>query len=146
MSDSRKIPGSRLGRLARLASVGARTGANILMGRESAADAVAKKAAETLGTLRGIAAKVGQMAGYVDGVVPEEQREAYERWMKTLLEQAPTSSPEAVRARVLEQLGVPLEQAFAAFDEHGTFFPPPRFTNFSLAASKYPFGCFQQLG
>ena len=41
------------------------------MGREGIA---AEHAAEVLGNLRGVAAKVGQMAGYVDGVVPEPLR------------------------------------------------------------------------
>ena len=43
-----------------------------------AGESAAERAAEVLGTLRGVAAKVGQMASYVDGVVPEGQREAYE--------------------------------------------------------------------
>ena len=44
MSGSgRKIPGSRLGRLARLATVSARTGANMLLNREAATEEVARK-------------------------------------------------------------------------------------------------------
>ncbi|MCA9716916.1 MAG: AarF/ABC1/UbiB kinase family protein, partial [Myxococcales bacterium] len=116
-SGSRKIPGSRLGRLARLARVGARTGANMLLNREAAADEVARRAAEALGTLRGVAAKVGQMAGYVDGVIPEGQRDAYEKWMQTLLAAAPASSPAAVRQLVEEELGAPLDRLFAEWDE-----------------------------
>jgi predicted unusual protein kinase regulating ubiquinone biosynthesis (AarF/ABC1/UbiB family) len=75
MSDERKIPAGRLGRLARLADLGARTGASVLLRRGS--DDAAQRAAEVLGTLRGLAAKVGQMAGYVDGLIPEEHRDAY---------------------------------------------------------------------
>ena len=44
MTDERKLPGGRLGRFARLAALGARTGASLLRG-ESATDAAAKKAA-----------------------------------------------------------------------------------------------------
>lgn len=72
MSEDRKLPQGRLGRLARLATVGARTGASLLLSKDGAS--AAEHAAEVLGTLRGIAAMVGQMASYVDGVVPEEHR------------------------------------------------------------------------
>ena len=115
VSPSKKLPTGRIGRMRRLVGVGLRAGADMV--RERSEGAAAQKAAEVLGQMRGVAAKVGQMAGYVDGVVPEGQREAYERWMKTLLEQAPSSSPEAVRERVLEQLGMPLDEAFAEFEE-----------------------------
>ncbi len=115
MSDERKIPAGRLGRLARLANLGVKTGASIVL-RSDAEDA-AKKAAEVLGTLRGLAAKVGQMAGYIDGLVPEEHRDAYQRSMKTLMSAAPRSSPEAVRRRVEEELGAPIDRLFAQWDE-----------------------------
>jgi predicted unusual protein kinase regulating ubiquinone biosynthesis (AarF/ABC1/UbiB family) len=115
MSDERKIPAGRLGRLARLANLGARTGASVLLRRSS--DDAAQRAAEVLGTLRGLAAKVGQMAGYVDGLIPEEHRDAYQRSMKGLLSAAPTSSPEAVRRKVEEELGAPLLTLFAEWDE-----------------------------
>lgn len=113
MADSKLVKG-RLGRLRRLAGVGVRTGADVVLGREGAA---AQRAAEVLGDLRGIAAKVGQMAGYVDGVVPEEQRESYEKWMKRLLDQAPCSDPDEVRAQIRDQLGLELDAAFASFED-----------------------------
>jgi predicted unusual protein kinase regulating ubiquinone biosynthesis (AarF/ABC1/UbiB family) len=115
MSDERKIPAGRLGRLARLADLGARTGASVLLRRGS--DDAAQRAAEVLGTLRGLAAKMGQMAGYVDGLIPEEHRDAYQRSMKGLLSAAPTSSPEAVRRKVEEDLGAPIDALFAEWDE-----------------------------
>jgi len=116
MTDERKIPEGRLGRLARLAAVGARTGASLIRGT-SGADAAANKAAEMLGTLRGLAAKAGQMASYVDGMVPEAQREAYETAMRKLRTAAPTSSPAAIRARVEEDLGAPIDRLFVEWDE-----------------------------
>ncbi|MDI1450733.1 AarF/ABC1/UbiB kinase family protein [Polyangium sp. 6x1] len=116
MTDERKIPEGRLGRLARLAAVGARTGASLIRGT-SAADTAANKAAEMLGTLRGLAAKAGQMASYVDGMVPEAQREAYETAMRKLRTAAPTSSPAAIRARVEEDLGAPIDKLFVEWDE-----------------------------
>ena len=37
----------------------------------------AEHMAEALGNLRGLAAKVGQMASYIDGFVPEAQAETF---------------------------------------------------------------------
>jgi predicted unusual protein kinase regulating ubiquinone biosynthesis (AarF/ABC1/UbiB family) len=101
--------------LARLASVGLRAGASRLRGDEAAADA--ERAAAVLGALRGLAAKMGQMAGYVDGFVPEAQREAYEAAMKGLLRAAPASPPDLVREVVERELGAPLPSLFAEWDD-----------------------------
>ena len=119
-SDARNLPASRLGWLARLATVGARAGAGMLLDRGGHGDeghGAAKHAAEVLGNLRGLAAKVGQMASYVDGVVPEAQRDAYEAAMKTLRSQAPRSTPGDIRATVEEELGAPIDRLFAEWDD-----------------------------
>jgi predicted unusual protein kinase regulating ubiquinone biosynthesis (AarF/ABC1/UbiB family) len=116
MTDERKIPEGRLGRFVRLAGVGARTGASLLLSKSSPGEAAAQKAAEVLGTLRGLAAKAGQMASYVDGMVPEGQREAYETAMRGLRAAAPTSSSAAIRAVVEEDLGAPVEKLFAEWE------------------------------
>lgn len=114
VSDDRKLPTGRLGRLARLAGVGARAGASLLLSRGG--DDAALQAAEVLGTLRGLAAKLGQMVSYVDGLVPEEQRESYERAMGKLQAAAATSPPEAVRRLVESELGAPLDRLFAEWE------------------------------
>ena len=115
MADEQKIPGGRLGRLARLAAAGARTGASLLFAGDGAP--AARQAAEVLGTLRGLAAKVGQMASYVDGVIPEGQRDAYETAMKTLQAAAPTSSSADIRRVIESELGEPVERLFASFED-----------------------------
>ncbi len=115
MTDERKLPQGRLSRFARLAATGVRTGAGLLFDRDGSQ--TAKQAAETLGTLRGLAAKIGQMASYVDGVVPEEHRQVYETALSALRAQAPTSSPAAIRAAVEDDLGAPIGQLFAEWDE-----------------------------
>ncbi|MEZ4454510.1 MAG: AarF/ABC1/UbiB kinase family protein [Nannocystaceae bacterium] len=115
MGDDRKLPTGRLGRFARLAGVGARTGASLLFGRGD--DDVALKAAEVLGTMRGLAAKLGQMVSYVDGLVPEEQRERYERAMGRLQSAAATSPAPAIRRLVEEELGAPVDQLFVEFED-----------------------------
>ena len=115
LADDRKIPEGRMGRLVRLAGLGARTSASLLFSKS--ADSAAERAAEVLGTLRGIAAKVGQMASYVDGVVPEGQREAYELALAKLREQAPTSSVTEIRAMVERELGSPITELFRDWED-----------------------------
>lgn len=111
--SEREVPVSRLGRLVRMAGVGARTGASVLLSNRS--KATAERAAEVLGTLRGLGAKVGQMLSYVDGFLPESQREAFEQAMQPLQRDAPTSSIDAVRAIVERELGAKLSDLFAEF-------------------------------
>jgi len=110
VAEERELPVGRLARLSRIARVGARSGLSLL-GRGDGSDAAAQ-AVELLGNLRGLAAKVGQMASYVDGVVPEPQREAYERLLGKL-QQATTASPFAqVQAVIEQELGQPLSALF----------------------------------
>ena len=79
--------------------------------------AAAEQAAEVLGNLRGLAAKVGQMASYVDGLVPEAHAGAFEASLKVLRSQAPRSSPAAIRALVEEELGAPIDRLFVEWDD-----------------------------
>lgn len=115
MADGSKLPSGRLGRLVRLAELGARTGTSMLLRRDG--DDSATRAAEILGNLRGVAAKVGQMAGYIDGLVPEEQRDAYQKSMKMLLAAAPRSSSAQIRGVVEEDLGAPMDTLFAEWHD-----------------------------
>ncbi len=114
MSEERDIPTGRFARLSRIARVGARSGLSIL-GRTDGS-AAAEQALELLGNLRGLAAKVGQMASYVDGLVPEGQREAYERILSGLQRATAHSPFEKVRAVLEAELGAPIEQLFAELD------------------------------
>jgi predicted unusual protein kinase regulating ubiquinone biosynthesis (AarF/ABC1/UbiB family) len=109
MTDS-PPPTKRLSRLLRLAEVGARSGSAFLYKR--GAESAARRAADVLGNLRGLAAKMGQMASYVDGFVPEGQRELYQRALSGLQAAAPRSSPEAARALVEKELERPLHELF----------------------------------
>jgi predicted unusual protein kinase regulating ubiquinone biosynthesis (AarF/ABC1/UbiB family) len=67
--------------------------------------------------MRGIATKVGQMASYVDGVIPEQHREAFETAMASLRNQAPKSSPTQIRAIIKAELGQPVEKLFAEWTD-----------------------------
>jgi len=115
MTDSRRVPSGRFSRLARLAAAGARSSAGFLLSRTS--DSAAERTAEALGTLRGLAAKVGQMASYVDGVIPEDHRGAYETAMSKLRAAAPRSSTEEIRALVEQELGAPVTKLFDEWND-----------------------------
>lgn len=115
----KRVPGSRLGRVARLAALGMKTSAGMVLGR-SDGDAVknaADQAAAVLGNLRGLAAKMGQMASYVDGLVPEGKRDAFEASLKVLRAQAPRSAPHEIRAAVEEDLGAPIDRLFEEWND-----------------------------
>lgn len=116
MSDDAKLPTGRLGRLARLARAGASSGMALLRSTD-ATSAGADKAAQILGQLRGVATKVGQMASYVDGVIPEERREAFEASMAKLRAAAPRSSTAQIRGLVEEELRAPIDQRFSEWDD-----------------------------
>lgn len=116
MTDERKLPLGRLSRLTQLARVGARTGASLLLGSDGG-HAAAQQAAEVLGSLRGLAAKVGQMASYVDGMVPDTHRDAYQTALRGLRAAAPTSSPQQIRQLVESELGAPIDRLFAEWSD-----------------------------
>jgi len=116
MSNERKLPISRTGRLARLAGVGARAGFEKLagfLGKRGSEDSLAQAAADALGTMRGLALKLGQMASYVDGLVAQEHRELYQRTMRGLREAAATMSADAARQVVIGEFGRPPEELFS---------------------------------
>lgn len=115
MPDDAKIPTGRWGRLTKLARAGAHTG--IALVRSKAAEASVERVAQLLGEMRGIASKVGQMASYVDGLVPEEQRELFEKSLSHLRTAAPRSSAAEIRRIVEEELRAPIDRVFAAWSE-----------------------------
>jgi predicted unusual protein kinase regulating ubiquinone biosynthesis (AarF/ABC1/UbiB family) len=104
--------------MARLAALGLKTGAGaVLAGRGDDGKAAADRAAEVLGTMRGLAAKMGQMASYVDGLVPESKREAFETSLKVLRAQAPRSSAAQVKTAIENDLEAPIDRLFASFED-----------------------------
>lgn len=110
-----KLPTTRLQRAFDLARVGARAGASWAASR--GADAAAKHSAEVLGNLRGLAAKVGQTASYVDGLIPPEQREVYEKALKKLQQATPPSPIEAIRQTISDDFSRSPEELFASFED-----------------------------
>lgn len=100
--------------MSRLAMMGVRSGAGMLMNRK---DGGAEQALEALSTMRGLAMKVGQMASYVDGIVPEAHREKYATALRGLQAQAAHSAPAEIRARVESELGAPIDQLFSEWSD-----------------------------
>jgi predicted unusual protein kinase regulating ubiquinone biosynthesis (AarF/ABC1/UbiB family) len=115
MSNDDGVPTGRLGRFVKLAGVGARASVDMLSKRGS--EKVAERAAEVLGNLRGLAAKLGQTASYVDGFVPETHRAVYEKALGALRTAAPRSSRDAIRALVEAELGGPIEKLFQSWSD-----------------------------
>ena len=133
-----KPPTSRLGRLARLGAlapkalplVGAavkkaltgdaqRTKEQELEERRKAAK-VARQTAEamlkTLGEMKGLPLKFGQMASYIDGLAPPGYEEKFQETLAKLQAKAPPLSPEAAHKVVTEDLGAPPEELFAEWE------------------------------
>ena len=100
--------GERLTFLAR-AGVGA---ARRLTGGVGAA---AEPFADALGDLRGLATKVGQMASYIEGMVPEDPRAAAA--FAQLRNHTTHTEPQAIRAVVEEDLGAPVYSLFREWDD-----------------------------
>jgi predicted unusual protein kinase regulating ubiquinone biosynthesis (AarF/ABC1/UbiB family) len=131
-----KPPTSKLGRLARLASLAPRTlpfaleGAKKLLGTKRTEEEEAearrrmgeevKKTAEamlrTLGEMKGLPLKLGQMASYIDGLAPPGYEERFQETLKKLLDKAPPLSAEAAAGMVVSELGSPPEEAFSSWE------------------------------
>src|SRR5579883_675888 len=129
-------PTSRLGRLARLTALAPRAlpvaveAARRAIGGKGDADderearerilKSAKKTAEamlkTLGEMKGLPLKLGQMASYIDGLAPPGYEEKFQAVLKKLQAKAPPLSPEAARKVIREDLGAAPEEVFAEWE------------------------------
>ncbi|WP_327149405.1 ABC1 kinase family protein [Nocardia sp. NBC_01329] len=70
-----------------------------------------------LGTMKGVAMKLGQMMSVLDlDLVPPEHRERFQKRLAVLRNAAPSVSFEAMRAVIEEDYGQPLEAVFAEFE------------------------------
>jgi predicted unusual protein kinase regulating ubiquinone biosynthesis (AarF/ABC1/UbiB family) len=129
-------PTSRLGRLARLAALAPRalpvaTEALRKAVKMPARDEDAERAAQqkllenaqktadamlkTLGEMKGLPLKFGQMASYIDGLAPPGYEEKFQAALKKLQAKAPPLSREAAHKMVSKELGAP-EEVFAEWE------------------------------
>ncbi|MBI5103974.1 MAG: AarF/ABC1/UbiB kinase family protein [Solirubrobacterales bacterium] len=128
-----KIPTSRLARTARFGGLVAGTGARWAgttvanrMRSEEAADAKsAERAMATadalvarLGEMKGAAMKLGQVLSTIDWeLIPEDQRDDFKHRLAALRDDAPKVPFSRLRKLIEEELGGPLTEHFAQFDE-----------------------------
>jgi predicted unusual protein kinase regulating ubiquinone biosynthesis (AarF/ABC1/UbiB family) len=80
--------------------------------REDLALQTAEDVADTLGAMKGVMMKIGQMASYVDDGLSPAVRQTLAR----LQDSVPPMSPPLAAAVIEEELGAPPEQAFARWD------------------------------
>jgi predicted unusual protein kinase regulating ubiquinone biosynthesis (AarF/ABC1/UbiB family) len=80
--------------------------------REDLALQTAEDVANTLGTMKGVMMKIGQMASYVDGGLSPGVR----RTLSRLQDSVPPMSGELAAQVVRQELGLPPERAFARWD------------------------------
>ncbi|UGT70276.1 AarF/ABC1/UbiB kinase family protein [Nocardia gipuzkoensis] len=129
---AKQVPTSRLARGTKLGAVAAssvlRTQRTRLTMRGRSEAVRAKMAEESmirtteqvvmvLGTMKGVAMKLGQMMSVLDlDLVPEDHRERFQKRLAVLRNAAPTVSFAAMRQVIEEDFGKPLEVIFAEFD------------------------------
>ncbi|NNH74775.1 AarF/ABC1/UbiB kinase family protein [Nocardia uniformis] len=70
-----------------------------------------------LGTMKGVAMKLGQMLSVLDfDMVPPEHRERFQRRLAVLRDSAPSVNFDTMRAVIEEDFGKPLAEVFAEFE------------------------------
>jgi predicted unusual protein kinase regulating ubiquinone biosynthesis (AarF/ABC1/UbiB family) len=132
MSDNR-LNTSRLGRASRIGGMAAGAAArqvgtriaNTRRSEEEAQDALGRQALEmadrivkVLGGMKGAAMKVGQTLSVLDpGMVPGPYREEFQAKLAQLQTMAPSVSFKDMRKVIEQDLGEPLSEAFADFDQ-----------------------------
>ena len=118
---------SRVTRGAALARLSASTSANYLVSRlRSLQDgseaeqrfhaATADKLLELLGSMKGAAMKLGQLASFVDLDLPPEAQATYHEVLADLRDAAPPMDPSTIHKVVTEQYGAPPEQVFREWE------------------------------
>jgi predicted unusual protein kinase regulating ubiquinone biosynthesis (AarF/ABC1/UbiB family) len=114
---------SRVTRGAALARLSASTSANYLVSRLRALQggdeaeqrfhaATADKMLELLGSMKGAAMKIGQIASFVDLDLPPEVQATYHAVLADLRDSAPPADAREIRQVLTEQYGAPPEQVF----------------------------------
>ncbi len=130
--DDSSIPKGRIRRTAQVGSVVGTEGAryagtrarNIARSKEGKADALerrhleaAEKMVKTLGTMKGAALKIGQLASFIDTeFLPPEYRELYQKELSKLQTSAPPMPWKKVRRVLDEAWDEPVEELFEDFD------------------------------
>ncbi|MFI6211705.1 ABC1 kinase family protein [Nocardia brasiliensis] len=129
---AKQVPTSRLARGTKLGAVAASSVIRTQRARLSMrgrSEAVRAKMAEesmirtteqvvmVLGTMKGVAMKLGQMMSVLDlDLVPEDHRERFQKRLAVLRNAAPSVSFESMRQVIEDDFGQPLDAIFAEFE------------------------------
>lgn len=119
--------GTRRQRGAQLARLSASTGAGYVASKfrglrdsdvatQEFHAASAERIAELLGSMKGAAMKLGQIASFVDLDLPEEVRTTYQDVLSGLRTEAPAVDPAAIAEVITEDFGAPPDQVFAEWE------------------------------
>src|SRR5215212_1290971 len=131
------LPQGRVRRTAKVGTVigsqGARyagtRAANIARSKEKAGEAMdarhleaAERMVDVLGTMKGAAMKIGQLASFIDTeFIPEEYRELYQDKLSKLRSEAPSMPWKKVKSVLEEEWdGEPVEELFEDFEQEAT--------------------------
>lgn len=131
--DQSDLSKSRLGRASKIGKalggggikLAGTAGTNILRSRESGKEAMERRHYESaenmvkaLGSLRGAAIKIAQLASFIDlELLPDEYREIYQRQLGTLRDSAPPMPWKKVKSVLADQWDQPIGRIFSEFDE-----------------------------
>lgn len=130
------VPTSRFGRLFRLGALAPKVvpmavaGAKKALGFEQTPEqeaaerermlVEAKKVADamlkTLGEMKGLPLKIGQMASYIDGLAPPGYEERFQDALKKLQQKAPPLDPKAAEQVIKEEFGAKPEELFGEWE------------------------------
>jgi predicted unusual protein kinase regulating ubiquinone biosynthesis (AarF/ABC1/UbiB family) len=129
--ENNEIPTGRVQRTAKVGSVLGASGAkyagtrarNLVRSKEDAADALdrshleaAERMVDALGTMKGAAMKIGQLASFIDTeFLPEEYREVYQEKLAKLRSEAPPMPWNTVKSVLEEEWDDPVEDLFEDF-------------------------------
>src|SRR4051794_4819453 len=129
--DEEEIPTGRVQRTAKVGTVIGASGAkyagtrarNLVRSKEQAAEALdrshleaAERMVDALGTMKGAAMKIGQLASFIDtDFLPPEYRELYQDKLSALRSEAPPMSWKTVKSVLEEEWDEPVEDLFEDF-------------------------------
>jgi predicted unusual protein kinase regulating ubiquinone biosynthesis (AarF/ABC1/UbiB family) len=108
----------RTGRVRRTAAVGAAVGSAGFKGARGQHQEAAERMARTLGQLKGGAAKIAQLASFIDtDFIPDEYRGVYQAELGKLRAEAPAMPWNDVKSVVEEEWDDPVEELFEDFEQ-----------------------------
>jgi predicted unusual protein kinase regulating ubiquinone biosynthesis (AarF/ABC1/UbiB family) len=84
----------------------------LISNAKKTADAMLK----TLGEMKGLPLKLGQMASYIDGLAPPGYEEKFQRVLQSLQQKAPPLSASAARRVIREELGAEPNEVFLEWE------------------------------